>query len=120
MCDRSSGSAIFLLSGWQDGARKGGRSLLPVESRKLGSGSFLQVAACKTGGRSLLPVEAEKLKSLYKGVLPPSSYFWKTILKRLPWFSPHDLGFHVKILCIVLLCFLCDDDNNAADDIMIM
>ena len=62
--DRSTGSAIFYLSGWQEGARKGGRSLLPVEAGKLGSGSFLQVAACKTGGRSLLSVEAEKLKSI--------------------------------------------------------
>ena len=62
--DRSTGSAIFFLSGWQDRARKGGRSLLPVEAEKLGSGSFLQVAACKTGGRSLLSVEAEKLKSI--------------------------------------------------------
>ena len=62
--DRSTGSAIFYLSGWQDGARKGGRSLLPVEAGKLGSGSFLQVVACKTGGRSLLSVEAEKLKSI--------------------------------------------------------
>ena len=56
---------LFLYS-YQGGdeARKGGRSLLPVEAGKLGSGSFLQVAACKTGGRSLLSVEAEKLKSI--------------------------------------------------------
>ena len=64
VCDRSIGSTIFFLSGWQDGARKGGRSLLPVEAEKLGSGSFLQVVVCKSRGRSLLPVEARKLKSI--------------------------------------------------------
>ena len=46
-----------------------------------------------------------------RGLLLPSSYFWETILKRLPWISPQDLGFHVKILCTVLLFFLCDDDD---------
>ena len=55
--------SIFL-SGWQDGVRKGGRSLLPVEVGKIGSGIFLHVEACKSGGRSLLPVEAGKLKSI--------------------------------------------------------
>ena len=54
-----SSSVSIFISGWQDEARKGGRSLLPVEAGKLGSGRFLQVAACKTGGRSLLSVEAE-------------------------------------------------------------
>ena len=54
----------LFLQGWQDGVRKGGRSLLPVEAGKLGSGSFLQVIACKSGGRSLLPIEAGKLKSI--------------------------------------------------------
>ena len=62
--DRSTYSTISFLSGWQDGAKKGGRSLLPVEAGKLGSGNFLQVVTCKSGGRSLLPVEAGKLKSL--------------------------------------------------------
>ena len=64
VCDRCTSSTIFFLSGCQDGARKGGRSLLPVEAEKLGRGSFLQVAACNSGGRSLLPVEAGKLKSI--------------------------------------------------------
>ena len=57
-------NSFYLLIGWHDGERKGGRILLQVESKKLGSGNFLQVVACKSGGRSLLPVEAEKLKSL--------------------------------------------------------
>ena len=65
VCDRSIGLTISFLLGWQYGARKGGRSLLLVETGKLGSGSFLQVVACKSGGRSLLPVEARKLKSIY-------------------------------------------------------
>jgi hypothetical protein len=33
------------ISGWQDGARKGGCSLLPVGARESGSWSFLQVGA---------------------------------------------------------------------------
>ena len=58
-----SSSVSIFLSGWQDGARKGGHILLPVEAGKLGSGSFLQVEVCKSGGRSVLPVAAGKLKS---------------------------------------------------------
>ena len=74
--DRSTGSAIFYLSGWQDGARKGGRSLLPVEAEKLGSGSFLQVVAYKLGGRSLLPVEAGKIEvNIIRDLFLTSSYF---------------------------------------------
>ena len=62
--DRFTGSTIFFLSRWQDGARKGGCSLLSVVAGELGSWSFLQVITYKLGGCSLLPVVARKLKSL--------------------------------------------------------
>ena len=94
MCDRSIGSTIFFLSGWQDGARKGGRSLLPVEAGKLGSGSFLQVVACKSGGRSLLPVEAGKIEVyIIRQLFLSSSYFWTTIIKNASVVLPPELGF---------------------------
>ena len=74
--------SIFVL-GWQDRARKGGRSLLPVETGKLGSGSFLQVVACKSGGRSLLPVEAGKIEFyIIRELFLSSIYFWTTIIKK--------------------------------------
>ena len=107
MCDRSTGSEIFFLSGWQDGARKGVRSLLPVVAGKLGSGSFLQVIACKLGGRSLLPVEAGKIEvNIIRELFLTSSYFWTTIIKRLPWFHPENLGFHVKTIVYCAFCRL--------------
>jgi hypothetical protein len=46
--DRGSDRLVYIyISGWLDGARKGGCSLLLVGAGKLGSWSFLQVAACK-------------------------------------------------------------------------
>jgi hypothetical protein len=51
----------------QDGARKGGCSLLSLVLENLGSYNFLQVGAYKSGGHSLLQVGAEELTEL---VLP--------------------------------------------------
>ena len=91
--DRSTGLAIFL-SEWQDGERKGGRSLLLVAAIKLGSGSFLQVVACKSRGRSLLPVEAEKIEVyIIRELFLSSSYFWTTIIKKAFVVLPPELGF---------------------------
>jgi hypothetical protein len=46
--DKGSDRLVYIyISGWLDGARKGGCSLLLVGAGKLGSWSFLQVAACK-------------------------------------------------------------------------
>ena len=101
----SSSLSIFL-SGWQDGARKGGRSLLPVEAEKLGSGSFLQVVACKSRGRSLLPVEAGKIEVyIIREMFHSSSYFWTTIIKKASVVFPPGLGFpHKNIMyCVALL-----------------
>ena len=75
VCDRCTGSTIFFLSGCQDGARKGGHSLLPVEVEKLGSGSFLQVAACKSGGRGLLQLKLENWSLYNKGVVSSFQLF---------------------------------------------
>ena len=94
VCDRSTSSTIFFLSGWQDRARKVGRSLLPVETGKLGSGSFLQVVACKSGGRSILPVEAGKIEVyIIRELFLSSSYFWTTIIKKASVVLPPELGF---------------------------
>ena len=53
------GPQVQQYSSYQGGRTGQGKE---VEAEKLGSGSFLQVVACKSGGRSLLPVEAGKIE----------------------------------------------------------
>ena len=55
------GPQVRQSSSYQGGRTGQGKE---VEAKKLGSGGFLQVVACKSGGHSLLPVEAGKLKSI--------------------------------------------------------
>ena len=105
--DRSTGSAIFFLPGWQDEARKGGRSLLLIESKKLGSCSFLQVGACKSGGWSLLPVAAGKFEVfIIRGCFLLPVISGKLFLKGFRGFTPKTWVSTSKIIVYCAPCYL--------------
>ena len=71
------------------------------------TGQGKEVVACKSGGHSLLLVEAGKIEvNIIRELFLTSSYFWTTIIKRLPWFYPQNLGFHVKTVVYCAFCCL--------------